>query len=111
LESAVEPPTAMASTSSARSKISNIVRHINECVSLHVTLGLLLTGSIGCFTSTDSVKIYVGPKRKLWVLPEGFLWEKVEYFRVAFKSGFKEGLKKELYLKDDDPATFAVLVD
>jgi hypothetical protein len=56
------------------------------------------------------VKVYVGPERKLWTLPEHVLC-KIDYFKAAFKSGFKEGAEKEIDMPEDDPSTFGHLVD
>jgi hypothetical protein len=57
------------------------------------------------------VKIFVGKDHKMWVLPEEFICDRVAYFKSAFKSDFKEGLSKELYLEDDEPAIFARVVN
>jgi hypothetical protein len=57
------------------------------------------------------VKVYVGPNRKLWTLPEDLLCDRISYFRALFKSGFKEGIEKEIYLKEEDPGVFARIVD
>jgi hypothetical protein len=57
------------------------------------------------------VKIFVGKEQKMWVLPEEFICDRVAYFKSAFKSDFKEGLSKELYLEDDEPAVFARVIN
>jgi len=58
------------------------------------------------------VKVYVGPDREnCWILPEDFLCERLDFFRAAFKSNFKEGREKIMYLEEDSPAAFALLVD
>ncbi|KAF7872496.1 hypothetical protein EAF04_003417 [Stromatinia cepivora] len=84
-------------TPSKKSKTSEIQPAINE---------YFLSSSI-----KNTVKIYVGPKRKLWTLPEDILCSRVEYFRKAFKGWFKEGITKELYFPEDDSASFGHLVD
>ncbi|KAH8791252.1 hypothetical protein F5882DRAFT_460374 [Hyaloscypha sp. PMI_1271] len=61
-------------------------------------------------TSNETVKIYVGPKRKLWFLNEELLCDRVPFFKSAFKSGWKEGESKVMKLPDDDPETFGHLV-
>jgi hypothetical protein len=58
-----------------------------------------------------TVKVFVGKERKLWVLSEEFLCDRVEFFKLMFKSNFKEGHEKEVYLEEDDPETFAKFVD
>ena len=63
------------------------------------------------FCGSNTVKIYVGPERKLWVLPEDLICEKVDYFRAAFKTGFKESIEKEIHMVEDDAAAFAHLID
>ena len=68
-------------------------------------------------SSTDSttfppmVKIFVGPDRKLWVLPEQLLCDRVEYFKSAFQSGFQESNEKFLELPEDCPVAFAYIID
>lgn len=57
------------------------------------------------------MKIYVGKERKVWTLPEELLCDKVEFFRASFKSGFKEGITKELSLEEESPEVFAKFVD
>ena len=56
------------------------------------------------------VKVYVGPERKLWTLPEDVLC-KIDYFKAAFKSGFKEGVEKQIHMPEDNPSAFAHFVD
>lgn len=62
-------------------------------------------------SAADTVKIYVGPGRKLWTLPEELLCSRVEFFKKAFKGPFKEGVDKEMYFPEDDPASFGHLID
>jgi hypothetical protein len=62
-------------------------------------------------TSDKTVKIYVGPERKLWSLNEELLCDRVPFFKSAFKSGWKEGKSKVMELPDDDPEAFGYLVD
>jgi hypothetical protein len=56
------------------------------------------------------VKIFVGPKRKEWVIHEDLICDRSDYFKAVFKDGFKETDEKEIHL-DDDPAAFALFVD
>jgi hypothetical protein len=58
-----------------------------------------------------TVKVYVGPKRKLWTIPEDYLCDRLDYFKAALKSNFKEGHEKEMYLEEDDPVAFGMLID
>ena len=57
------------------------------------------------------VKIFVGPKRKEWIIHEDLICDRSDYFKAAFNDGFKETDEKEIYLDDDDPAAFALFVD
>jgi hypothetical protein len=57
------------------------------------------------------VQIYVGPKRDLWVLPENILCDRVDYFKSAFKGGFRKGVKKTLELPEDCPMAFGYIID
>ena len=57
------------------------------------------------------VKIFVGPDRKLWVLPEQLLCDRVNFFKSVFQSGFQQSKEKPLELPEDDPTTFAYISD
>lgn len=57
------------------------------------------------------VRIYVGPEKKLWVVPEAILCDRVEFFRSAFQSGFRESKDKVLELPEDDPTAFGYILD
>ncbi|TAQ83611.1 hypothetical protein B7494_g8067 [Chlorociboria aeruginascens] len=63
------------------------------------------------FLSTNMVEIYVGEERKLWVLHEDLLCDRIDFFASAFKSGFKEGREKKMDLEEEDPEAFGLLVD
>jgi BTB/POZ domain len=56
------------------------------------------------------VKVYVGPKRKEYHIHEESLCEQSDYFRAAFKGGFSEASDKQVYLEEDDPAAFEMVV-
>ena len=56
------------------------------------------------------VKIFVGKDPEPWTLPEDFLSDRTEYFRAAFKSNFKEGVEKKIYLEEEDPTMFGRVV-
>jgi hypothetical protein len=57
------------------------------------------------------VKIYAGAELKLWVLPERLLCDRIEYFKSATQSGFREGKDKRLALPEVDPTAFAYILD
>jgi len=63
------------------------------------------------FTSNRTVKIYVGPERKLWFLNEDLLCDRIPFFKGVFKSEFKEGDSKVMELLEDDPEAFGRLVE
>ena len=60
---------------------------------------------------TRVVRIFVGPDRKQWVLPEQLLCDRVEYFKGAFQSGFRESNEKVLEFPEDLPAAFGYIID
>jgi len=62
-------------------------------------------------TSNKTVKIYVGPGRKVWFLNEDLICDRVPFFKGAFKSGFKEGKSKAMELPGDSTEAFGYLVD
>jgi len=57
------------------------------------------------------VKVFVGPEKEPWVLHEGVICDRSEFFRNAFTRGFIETNKKELHLVDEDPTMFGHFVD
>jgi hypothetical protein len=57
------------------------------------------------------VTISVGQHGDMWTLPEDFICGKIDYFRRAFKGGFKEADEKKILLVDDDPKAFGALVN
>jgi hypothetical protein len=57
------------------------------------------------------VKIYVGPKKKKWVVHLDVICERSEFFRKAFTGGFIEANNKEIYLHEDDPKAFGLFID
>lgn len=70
----------------------------------------LLTSINRYFTTGNFVKILVGPEKKEWTLNEEFLCDKVEYFKAAFQSGFKETEEKWLELPEDSSEMFRLFV-
>jgi hypothetical protein len=57
------------------------------------------------------VRIYFGPQRTLWVLPEDLICDRVKFFKAAFQSDFRESKEKVLELPEDDPVAFAYVLD
>ena len=57
------------------------------------------------------VVIYVGPKKTKFSLHENLLCDKSEYFRRAFRSGFKEAQEKSLSMPEDSVDAFEYLVN
>lgn len=57
------------------------------------------------------VKIYVGPKRKRWVVHKDVICERSDYFRKAFTGSWKEAEKSRIYLHEDDPKVFGHFID
>jgi len=57
------------------------------------------------------VRIYVGSQRRLWVLPEEALCDRVQFFKSTFQGGFREGDEKVLELPEDDPIAFGYILD
>jgi hypothetical protein len=57
------------------------------------------------------VAIYVGPKKTKFNLHENLLCDKSEYFKTAFRSGFKETQEKTLSIPEDSVDTFEYLVN
>ena len=60
---------------------------------------------------TPMVKIIVGRERKVWILPEYILSDRVEFFKSAFQGGFRESKEKVLELPEDEPTAFACVLD
>ncbi|KAI9053315.1 hypothetical protein LZ554_002278 [Drepanopeziza brunnea f. sp. 'monogermtubi'] len=58
----------------------------------------------------EVVTIYVGPKRKKFVLHKTLLCNSVDFFNGAFNSSFKEGCEGVMNLPEDKPAAFAIFV-
>jgi hypothetical protein len=57
------------------------------------------------------VQIYVGPNRALWVLPEHALCDRVNFFKSAFQTGFRESSEKVLELPEDCPVAFEYVIE
>jgi hypothetical protein len=60
---------------------------------------------------TDTVTIYVGPKRKKFLVHKKLICDRSEYFSKAFKGGFQETEKGVMYLPEDDIEAFDSFVN
>ena len=58
-----------------------------------------------------TVDIFVGPKRKTFRVHEALLCDRSEYFRATFQGDFAEAKSKELYLSEDNDASFEIFVN
>ena len=56
------------------------------------------------------VRVFVGPKRKLYQLPKDLLGSKSVFFKQAFGSRFREAQEMEVLLPEEDPEIFEILV-
>jgi hypothetical protein len=56
------------------------------------------------------VVIYVGPKKTKFTLHENLLCDKSEYFKMAFRSSFKEAEEKTLSMPEDSVEAFEYFV-
>ncbi|EXJ85171.1 hypothetical protein A1O3_05846 [Capronia epimyces CBS 606.96] len=64
------------------------------------------------FTTSEIVTVHVGPKRKRFFLHRELICERSPFMEKCLQKGrFDEGYKNELYLPEDDPKAFAVIVD
>ncbi len=57
------------------------------------------------------VDVFVGPKRKTFRLHEDLLCDRSSYFRATFGGDFAEAASKELYLPEDNDASFELFVN
>jgi hypothetical protein len=119
---AVLPDIAAFTMSMDQSRASaNKEKSLNECEALnnrHLNKKLTFSPPSRYFQVCDPeavcppmVKIFVGSERKLWILPEQLLCDRLEYFKSAFQSGFQESKNKVLELPEDDPTAFAFILD
>ncbi|EXJ59682.1 hypothetical protein A1O7_03828 [Cladophialophora yegresii CBS 114405] len=64
------------------------------------------------FTTSAIVTVHVGPKRKCFYLHRTLICERSPFMEKCLsKNRFSEGAKNELYLPEDDPKAFAIVVD
>lgn len=59
----------------------------------------------------DTVDIFVGPKRKIFRVHEALLCDRSDYFKATFQGEFTEAKSKELYLPEDNDASFELFVN
>jgi hypothetical protein len=63
------------------------------------------------YVAGDVVTIFIGPKRKRYIVHKDLICEKAGYFTKALnKKGFKEGTEKEIYLPEDEPDAFDLFI-
>lgn len=71
-----------------------------------------LTWLIHSFTTSEIVTVHVGPKRKRFFLHRDLICSRSPFFEKCLKKDrFDEGYKNELYLPEDDPKAFSIVVD
>ncbi|KAF7894602.1 uncharacterized protein EAF01_010052 [Botrytis porri] len=59
----------------------------------------------------ETVILYVGPKRKKYIVHKKVLCDQSEFFNAWFNKGFEEAANGEMCLPEDDPATCADLIE
>ena len=57
------------------------------------------------------VDVFIGAKRKIFRLHEDLLCDRSDYFKAAFQGDFVEGKSKELYLPENNDASFELFVN
>jgi hypothetical protein len=68
--------------------------------------------SLPSFTTSEIITVHVGPKRKRFYLHRDLICERSPFMEKCLsKNRFSEGEKNELYLPEDDPKAFAIVVD
>ena len=67
---------------------------------------------LSSFTTSEIVTVLVGPKRKRFYLHRDLICQRSPFMEKCLsKNRFREGEKNELYLPEDDPKAFAIVVD
>jgi hypothetical protein len=59
----------------------------------------------------EMASIYVGPKRKKFLVHKKLICEASDFFSKAFTGGFQESQGDSMHLPDDDPNAFALFID
>lgn len=62
------------------------------------------------FEGGDKVMVFIGPQKKLYIIPNEFLCSNSEYFRAMFESNFIEGQEQSCHFEDAEPCTFDLLL-
>ncbi|RVX74801.1 hypothetical protein B0A52_01078 [Exophiala mesophila] len=64
------------------------------------------------FTTSEIVTVFVGHKRKRFFLHRGLICDRSPFMEKCLKKDrFDEGYKNEVYLSEDDPKAFSIIVD
>ncbi|OAP58877.1 hypothetical protein AYL99_06174 [Fonsecaea erecta] len=64
------------------------------------------------FTTSEIVTVHVGPKRKRFHLHRDLICQRSPFMEKCLqKNRFDEGYKNELYLPEDDPKAFSIVVE
>lgn len=58
----------------------------------------------------DLVKVYIGPDRELFQLPESLLCHHSHFFKAAFRGGFNEAHDRSLDMKETTVGSFELLL-
>lgn len=66
---------------------------------------------LGSLLTIKMVDVFVGAKRKTFRLHEDLLCDRSDYFKATFQGEFAEAKSKELYLPDDNDASFELFVN
>ncbi|CAD6441483.1 fb9c511d-125a-416a-99e0-912d3ab13f02 [Sclerotinia trifoliorum] len=59
----------------------------------------------------EIVTLYVGSKRKKYIVHKRILCDQSEFFDAGFNGGFKEATEGKMYLPEDDPIAVADLIE
>ncbi|KAB8302100.1 hypothetical protein EYC80_005551 [Monilinia laxa] len=62
-------------------------------------------------TLNEVVALYVGKKRKRYIVHKKILCDQSEFFDAGFNNEFREATKREIYLLEDDPTALAALIE
>ncbi|KAG4028535.1 hypothetical protein MFRU_021g01220 [Monilinia fructicola] len=59
----------------------------------------------------EVITLYIGKKRKKYVVHKKILCDQSKFFDAAFNGNFKEATKGEMYLPEDHPTAVAALIE
>jgi hypothetical protein len=57
------------------------------------------------------ITIYVGPKRREFVVHKNLICQTSDFFSKAFTGGFQEAQENSMHLPEDDPNAFSLFID